>query len=116
MSMPRPSTARRPLAPLPATSSMSRDIGLFSLTIEPTMCTLAAVAAAALAAATTWSGDFEERPLPDELEPPQPLNSATPIRGARSARTMGADREGMCARTLARGAVGPFHLLIGTRR
>src|SRR5947207_5008322 len=78
MSNPRPSSARCPFAPLPATSSISRDIGLFSLIIEPDTCTLAAPLAAAFAATRISSGDFDASPLDEEEveEPPQPANTA----------------------------------------
>src|SRR5438045_1591920 len=86
MSKPSPSTARCPFAPLAETSSISRDIGFFSLNIEPDTCTLAARPAAAFAAARICSGDLDSRPLPEELdEPPQPARAALAIRTSSAA-------------------------------
>src|SRR5690349_11225916 len=74
--MVKPSWEIVPLPPLPASSSMSSEIGLPSATIEPLMCTEEAVEAAVLVASRICSGDFDSIPLPDEEdEEPQPASA-----------------------------------------
>src|ERR1700689_5897228 len=80
-----PCNAIVPLPPLPATSSMSRDIGLPALTIEPVTCALTAPAAATLAACTIWAGVLEAKPLPDVPDEPHPVSSTAAIAATNDA-------------------------------
>src|SRR5271166_4113712 len=106
-----------PLAPFPATSSISSDIGLFSLIIEPATCTVAAPAAAVFAAATIWSGDFEATPLPEEEElPPQPASSAAARSSPSTGRAGEQSRGSIAAETLAGHPVGVASLIPRGRR
>ena len=84
------------MPPLPASSSMSSEIGLPLLLIVPAMCTDAAFEAAVFVASRISAGDFDSMPLPEEdEEDPQPARISPMASRARAAAIAGRRREGI---------------------
>src|SRR5579864_26139 len=82
----RPCSDSDPFPPLPATIWRLITKGTPLSEPEPDACTEVAPSAAALAAATILSADFDATPFELLFEPPQPASTAR-VRAARMART-----------------------------